>query len=62
MGHGSDSPTVNSWTNSNLSFTAWQYQNFGTVSNSMIIVNILQAIYVLDFFYNEDWYLRTIVS
>jgi 7-dehydrocholesterol reductase len=26
----------------------------------MIIVNVLHAIYVVDFFYNEDWYLRTI--
>jgi hypothetical protein len=52
------------WTldsNSNLSFTAWQYQLHGYISNSIVIVNILQAMYVLDFFYNEDWYLRTIV-
>ena len=26
----------------------------------MILVNILHAMYVLDFFYHEDWYLRTI--
>ena len=26
----------------------------------MLIVNLLHAIYVVDFFYNEDWYLRTI--
>jgi 7-dehydrocholesterol reductase len=26
----------------------------------MAIVNILQAVYVVDFFINEDWYLRTI--
>ncbi|CAG8542957.1 4913_t:CDS:2 [Paraglomus occultum] len=30
------------------------------VTNSMILLNILHATYVLDFFYNEDWYLRTI--
>jgi 7-dehydrocholesterol reductase len=26
----------------------------------MVVLNILQAIYVVDFFINEDWYLRTI--
>lgn len=26
----------------------------------MILVNVLQAIYVLDFFWNETWYLKTI--
>lgn len=26
----------------------------------MVIVNILHAIYVVDFFINEDWYLRTV--
>jgi 7-dehydrocholesterol reductase len=45
---------------SNLSFAAWQYEKFGYVTNSMVVVNILQAIYVIDFFINEDWYLRTI--
>jgi hypothetical protein len=46
----------------NCSFTAYQIEKFGYITNSMIIVNILQALYVVDFFYNEDWYLRTIVS
>jgi len=26
----------------------------------MVIINILHAIYVVDYFINEDWYLRTI--
>jgi len=26
----------------------------------MILVNLFQMTYVVDFFYNEDWYLRTI--
>ncbi len=43
-----------------ISFAAAQYNKWGYVTNSMIIVNILHAVYVLDFFYNEDWYLRTI--
>lgn len=40
---------------SDLSFAAWQYQLHGYISNSMIIVNILHAFYVVDFFINEDW-------
>jgi 7-dehydrocholesterol reductase len=45
---------------SDLSFTAQQYQLHGCISNTIIIANILHAIYVIDFFINEDWYLRTI--
>ena len=30
------------------------------MSNSLIAVFLLQATYILDFFYNEGWYLRTI--
>lgn len=45
---------------SDISFAAYQYQRLGFVTNSMIIVNLLHAIYVLDFFWNEDWYTRTI--
>ena len=26
----------------------------------MILVNLFHFVYVFDFFYNEDWYLRTI--
>ena len=52
-------PGICAWTLINLSFAAKQYETFGFVSNSMILLNILHAIYVLDFFYNEDWYLRT---
>jgi len=40
---------------SDLSFAAYQYQLHGFVSNSMIVVNILHAFYVVDFFINEDW-------
>jgi len=45
---------------SDLSSAAWQYEKLGYITNSMVIVNILHAIYVVDFFINEDWYLRTI--
>ncbi len=32
-----------------------QYQSQGFVTNAIVIVTILHAIYVLDFFVNEDW-------
>lgn len=53
-------PGIIGWTLINCSFAAYQIQKFGCLTNSMILVNILQAIYVIDFFWNEDWYLRTI--
>nr|CAG8538042.1 359_t:CDS:10 [Entrophospora candida] len=49
------------WTLINLSFPAAQYNKIGYVTNSMILLNFLHLVYVLDFFYNEDWYLGTIV-
>jgi 7-dehydrocholesterol reductase len=52
--------TNSSFSFRDLSFTAYQYQVHGYITNSMAIANILHAIYVLDFFINEDWYLRTI--
>ena len=48
------------WTAVNASFAAKQFQEFGYVTGSMILVNLLQLVYVLDFFAREDWYLRTI--
>ncbi|KAK4613233.1 7-dehydrocholesterol reductase [Fulvia fulva] len=48
------------WTLINASFAAFQYNVHGYVSNSMLVGNVLQAIYVVDFFINEDWYLRTV--
>ena len=53
-------PGIIAWTLINLSFLLAQYKNFGYVTDSMILVNILQCIYVLDFFWNENWYLHTI--
>ncbi|KAE8364706.1 ergosterol biosynthesis ERG4/ERG24 family-domain-containing protein [Aspergillus caelatus] len=46
---------MNSWVVIDLSFMAQQYLRYGTISNSMLIVIILHAIYVVDFFINEDW-------
>ncbi|EDL18239.1 7-dehydrocholesterol reductase, isoform CRA_b [Mus musculus] len=50
-------PGIVAWTLINLSFAAKQQELYGHVTNSMILVN---AIYVLDFFWNETWYLKTI--
>jgi 7-dehydrocholesterol reductase len=53
-------PGIIAWTLINISYAAAQYNRYGSVTNSMILVNILEALYVVDFFWNEDWYLRTI--
>jgi 7-dehydrocholesterol reductase len=53
-------PGIIAWTLINISFLGAQYQTYGYVTNSMILVNIFHMVYVVDFFYNEDWYLRTI--
>lgn len=45
------------WILINLLFVVKQYEDFGYVSNFMIIFNILYGIYVVDFFFNEFWYL-----
>lgn len=46
-------PGIVAWTLINLSFAAAQYNEIGYVTNSMILLNVLHAIYVLDFFYHE---------
>ncbi|KAE8415284.1 ergosterol biosynthesis ERG4/ERG24 family-domain-containing protein [Aspergillus pseudocaelatus] len=51
---------MNSWVLVDLSFAALQYQKFGYLTNTMVVVNLLHALYVVDFFVNEDWYLSTI--
>lgn len=53
-------PGIIGWVLINLSFACKQYQINGYISNGMILVNLLQLLYIVDFFYNEDWYLRTI--
>jgi 7-dehydrocholesterol reductase len=45
---------------SDFSFIAYQYQLHGYITNTILISTILHSIYVVDFFINEDWYLRTI--
>lgn len=53
-------PSILAWTLIDISYAAAQYRDIGRVSNSMLIVMLLHFIYVVDFFANEDWYLRTI--
>ncbi|KAI9298934.1 ERG4/ERG24 ergosterol biosynthesis protein [Neoconidiobolus thromboides FSU 785] len=53
-------PGITAWTLINISFAYAQYKNLGYVTNSLVALIILHGIYVVDFFYNEDWYLRTI--
>ena len=53
-------PGIIAWTLINFSFAAAQFREIGYVTNSMLLLNWLHLVYVLDFFYNEDWYLRTI--
>ncbi|KAI8832700.1 7-dehydrosterol-delta 7-reductase [Chytridium lagenaria] len=53
-------PGIVAWTLINGSFAIAQYREIGYVTNSMLLLNFLHAVYVLDFFKHEDWYLRTI--
>jgi len=53
-------PGIVAWVLIDLSFASAQYNKIGYVTNSMYLVILFHAIYVMDFFYNEDWYLRTI--
>ena len=39
---------------------AYQYQNLGRVELPLVFITVLHIIYVIDFFVNESWYLRTI--
>ena len=43
-----------------ISNTIYQYQTHHRVAPSLVLVTILHSLYVLDFFVNEAWYLRTI--
>jgi 7-dehydrocholesterol reductase len=53
-------PGILAWTLINLSFAAAQYETIGYVTNSMLLVNWFHFCYVIDFFINEDWYVRTV--
>jgi 7-dehydrocholesterol reductase len=53
-------PGIVAWTLINISFASAQYAHYGYVTNSMWILNLLQGMYVLYFFWKEAWYLKTI--
>lgn len=53
-------PGIIAWSIINLSFASAQYSLYGTVTNSMILVNFFQLLYILYFFWKESWYLKTI--
>jgi 7-dehydrocholesterol reductase len=53
-------PGIIAWTLIDLSWMAYQYQTFGYVTKSMVLVVLFHFVYVLDFFWNEAWYLKTI--
>lgn len=53
-------PGIIGWSILNLCFMIAQYERFGTVTNAMMLLNVLQGIYILDFFWYESWYLKTI--
>jgi len=55
-----DRPGIVCWTIINLSFAWHQYEKYRMVTDSVVLINILHAIYVVDFFWNEAWYLKTI--
>lgn len=53
-------PGIIAWTLIDFSFIAYQYQVHGYITKSILVTTLLHTIYVIDFFINEDWYLRTI--
>jgi len=53
-------PGIVAWTLIDLSAASYQLEKYGKITDSMILINILHAIYVVDFFWNEAWYLKTI--
>lgn len=53
-------PGIVAWTLINISFASVQYVHLGHVTNSMLLVNLFQILYVVYFFWKEAWYLKTI--
>jgi len=53
-------PGIVAWTLINLSAMSYQLEQYGKITDSMILINVLHAIYVVDYFWNEAWYLKTI--
>lgn len=53
-------PGIEAWPLIAYSFMALQYERFGFVSSSMMLVTFGHLLYVIYFFENEAWYLKTI--
>mmetsp|Transcript_19059 Transcript_19059/g.31226 ORF Transcript_19059/g.31226 Transcript_19059/m.31226 type:complete len:491 (-) Transcript_19059:994-2466(-) len=53
-------PGIIGWAIFNISFAAKQYELYGRVTNSMILVNLFELTYIFDYFVGEDWYLGTL--
>lgn len=53
-------PGIVLWSILNLCYACKQYETFGYVSWNMYLLIFLQSIYILDFFWHETWYLKTI--
>ncbi|MCJ1308004.1 hypothetical protein MMC25_001654 [Agyrium rufum] len=53
-------PGIVAWTLIDISFIAQQHNIHGRITSSIVAASVLHALYVVDFFVNEDWYLRTI--
>ncbi|OAX85062.1 hypothetical protein ACJ72_00563 [Emergomyces africanus] len=52
-------PGIIGWILIDISFTALQFCRYGYITNSIIIADILHLTYIVDFFFNEHWYLKT---
>jgi 7-dehydrocholesterol reductase len=55
-------PGIGAWNLINISFMFAQMRiwKLEYPTNSIMLVTFLHFLYIVDFFYNEDWYLRTI--
>jgi 7-dehydrocholesterol reductase len=53
-------PGIVAWSLINMSFAFKQYEIHGYITNGMFITNFLQAVYIVDFFVHEEWYLNTV--
>ncbi|KAH8674175.1 ergosterol biosynthesis ERG4/ERG24 family protein [Xylariales sp. PMI_506] len=53
-------PGIVAWSLIDISNIAYQYQTYGRVDLSIVLITILHTIYILEFFAKESWYLRTI--
>ncbi|KAG5290875.1 7-dehydrosterol-delta 7-reductase [Histoplasma capsulatum G186AR] len=53
-------PGIIGWILIDMSFTALQFLRHGYITSSIIIADILHLVYIIDFFFNEHWYLKTL--